>query len=218
MARQYVFADEAGCLTFAKQNGVSRYFILCTVAMDCKVGHEVLDLRREMAWRGLHLEADQFHCTTDPEVVRNEMFDFIASRKLRIDATVLEKSKAAPAIRPTDHRFYQYAWYYHFKFVGPQLAKKGDELLIQAASIGTKKKRQAFLSSINDVAQQTLRGVSWKCTFWSASSDPCLQIADYCAWAIQRALESGDSRRREQIKAHIRTQYDLFERSSTHHY
>jgi hypothetical protein len=27
----------------------------------------------------------------------------------------MEKSKAFPRIRTTEHQFYQYGWYYHFK-------------------------------------------------------------------------------------------------------
>jgi hypothetical protein len=94
----------------------------------------------------------------------------------------------------------------------------GDALLIQAASIGTKRERHAFRSAINDVAQQTLHDVRWRTTFWSASSDPCLQVADYCAWAIQRGYERGDYRRLRQIERHVATCHDLYASSDRHYY
>jgi hypothetical protein len=47
-----------------------------TVA-DCAVGDELLNLRRRMAWRGLHLDA-VFHATTDPQIVRDEVFGVLA--------------------------------------------------------------------------------------------------------------------------------------------
>lgn len=146
------------------------------------------------------------------------MFGLIAKKQFRVDATIIEKSKTQLKLRPTDNRFYQHAWLYHFRHVGPRIAQPNSQLLIQAASIGTRKKRQAFLASINDVAQQVLRTVEWKCTFWSSSSDPCLQVADYCAWAIQKAWEGGDPRRRDQIAHNIRSQYDLFSTGKTHYY
>src|SRR5690606_22589788 len=54
------------------------------------------------------------------------------------NATLLEKSKAQPQARPNEVRFYQYAWYYHFKYVARQLFRNDDEAFICASSIGTK--------------------------------------------------------------------------------
>lgn len=215
----YLFADEAGCMTFSKSRGVSRYFILCTVHMtDSSIGAEVLELRRRLAWDGHNLDADQFHATTDSERVREAMFGLIERSRFRIDATILEKSKTQEKLRPTDTRFYQHAWLYHFRYVGQHVAPRNSKLFIHAASIGVRKKRRAFLAAINDVAQQVLQNVECKCSFWSSSSDPCLQVADYCAWAIQKAWESGDTRRRDQIAHNIRSEYDLFSRGNTHYY
>lgn len=217
--RRYLFADEAGCLTFRRGRGISTHFIICTVQMDPALGTAVLDLRRDLAWRGIQLESDQFHCTTDLEEVRQEMFALIADSNIRVDATIFEKSKTMPHLRPDENRFYHYAWYYHFKHVGPRIVKDGDELMIHTASIGTKKKRRLFLASINDVAQQVLQTIPWKCSFWGATSDPCLQVTDYCAWAIQRATEPpGDSRRMEQIKSKIRSAFHIFAAGNKHYF
>ena len=57
MARLYIFADEAGDFEFSRKNNVSRYFILCTVAMDsCQVAEDLLNLRRQLAWADSTLE------------------------------------------------------------------------------------------------------------------------------------------------------------------
>lgn len=55
------------------------------------------------------------------------MFDLISQQDFRVDATILEKSKAQPQTRSTEIRFYQYAWRYHFKYVAPQIFKEEDE-------------------------------------------------------------------------------------------
>lgn len=216
---KYVFADEAGCLVFRRSPHVSRYFILCTVTSDdCCVGNELLALRRELAWEGLHLEADQFHASEDPEAVRQRVFQLLAGLDLQADITLFEKSKALPRIRETEEQFYKYAWYFHFKNVARNRLKRGDDVLIHAASIGTKKRRQAFRAVLNDVAQQVLPGSRWQTTFWQSSSDPCLQVADYLAWAVQRKVERNDARHHSLIAHHICSEYDIFRTSELHHY
>ncbi len=215
--RKYLFADESGCMTFKRAPNISRYFILCTVLMDpTTIGPELMHLRRELAWRGFNQD-DCIHCTSDPQAVRDEVFALLAKHDFRIDATVLEKSKAQPQTRSTEIRFYQYAWYYHFKHVGPRLFAPNDDALICAASLGTNKKRAGFRAAINNVVQQSIRSLSWKTAFWPAASDPCLLVADYCCWAIRRKWENGDERSYSIIQEKIATEFDLW-RSGTRHY
>lgn len=218
MTRKHLFTDEAGDFTFQRGPNVSRYFIVCSVALDsCECGEKLLQLRRQLAWEKLPL-GDGFHATSDQQVVRDRVYEALADTPMRIDATILEKSKAYPRIRQTKEQFYQYAWYYHFKLVGPAIAKDAKELHLTTASIGTKKGQAVYTAAVNNVVQQVLRRVSWVTTFASAQSDPCLQIADYCTWAIQRKWERGDERSYSLIKDRIATEFDLFERGATHYY
>jgi hypothetical protein len=46
--------------------------------------------------------------------------------------------------------------------------------------------------------------------FWPADSDPCIQIADYANWAIQRRWEQDDPSAHEQIAHLIRSEYDAW--------
>lgn len=96
---RFIFADEAGCMAFARKPHASKYFVLCTVHLDdCSLGTELLDLRRSLAWNGLNVEADQFHATKDPEAVRSQVYELLATKHFRIDATLLEKSKVFPSL------------------------------------------------------------------------------------------------------------------------
>ena len=212
-----MFADEAGDFEFVKKANVSRYFILCTVSMEsCDVAKDLLDLRRELSWEG-HVLGDYFHCTSDAQAVRNEVFATICDHNFQIQATIMEKTKALPRVRTSRHRFYQYGWYYHFKYGAPAELSHGHDLLITTASLGTGKEKSAFSSAVNDVMRQTV-----KCEaitlFTPASADPCVQVADYCAWAIQRKWERGDARSYDLIKDRITYEYDLWEHGNTHHY
>jgi hypothetical protein len=41
---------------------------------------------------------------------------------------------------------------------------------------------------------------SYQAAFWPAESDPCLQIADYVTWAVQRKYQQQDERSYELIE------------------
>ncbi len=54
--------------------------------------------------------------------------------------------------------------------------------------------------------------------FRPAATDPCIQAADYCAWAIQRKYETGQDRAYNIIKDRITYEYDLWSRGGQHYY
>lgn len=216
---KFVFADEAGCLVFSRAKGASKYFILCTlVCDDANQGNELLALRRRLAWDGLHAEADQFHASEDPEEIRQRVYALLANLDLKADVTIFEKSKAHPIKYQTQEEFYKFAWFFHFKHVAKNRIRPGEDVLVQAASIGTKKGRILFRTALNDVVQQVLPTSKWQTTFWSSSSDPCLQMADYVAWAVQRKYERSDDRHHSLIAHHIKSEFDIFQDSERHYF
>ncbi len=131
----------------------------------------------------------------------------------------MEKSKTEPDLTASDVRFYQNAWHHHLEYLVPRVANLGDELHITVASIGTKKTRTAFMESVRDaVRQNTIRRTDCVASFWPAQSDPCLQISDYCTWAIQRKWERGDTRSYDLIRSKIATEFDLLGFETRHYY
>jgi len=210
MTRLYVFADEAGCFEFSRKQNASIYFILCTISMDsCEIGNALLELRRRLAWDGVQL-GEYFHATTDQQAVRDAVFAEIAQHRFEVHATIMEKPKAEPQVRVSRPRFYKYGWFYHFKYVAPKIIKPTTELLTTAASLGQRKERQTFLSAINDVMTQTVRKNKWATNFCPAAADPCVQVADYCAWALQRKWERKDQRSYDLIKDRITHEADMW--------
>jgi hypothetical protein len=221
MPNKFIFADEAGCFTFNRNPNVSRYFILCTIAMDeCAVGVALLELRRRLAWEAFEL-GDYFHATTDKQAVRDEVFKTIVQHYFTIQATIMEKSKAQPQVTRSRERFYKIGYFFHFKHgVAPQL-KADTELLVTTASIGTRKEKAAFENAVSDVVRQTKKTRAWNADFMPAHADPCLQVADYCAWAIQRKWESkdqADTRSFDLIKDRLTYEFDLWSYGNQHHY
>ena len=208
--RKYIYGDESGNFDFSRNAKASRYFILTTVVMeDHQIATELSELRRELVWKGFDLRTG-FHATEDKQYVRGAVFSLFKDHKFRVDATLLDKPKTQPQLRTSEMRFYKYAWFYHMKYIAPRVATKEDEMLVVAASIGTKQKVATFQDAIRDVMNQTAPTSALEQAIWPAASDPCLQIADYCSWAIQRKWERGDARSYDLIKDKISTEYDLF--------
>lgn len=218
MPHCYIFADEAGCLTFNRNPNVSRYFIVCTITMeDLALATDMIALRKRLAWDGADL-GEYFHATTDRQAVRDAVFDTIAQRPFGIQVKIMEKSKAQPQVRASDSRFYQYGWYFLFKHGTARRIPAGCNATITAASIGSRRSRAAFQEAVNDVVRQTVVGSEWKTDFCPAHADPCLQAADYCAWAIQRLYEKGDSRSYDLIKDKITYEKDIWKTGTQHWY
>lgn len=208
--RLHLFVDESGNFDFSRKRDASRYFILAAATLpDCsEVNARLSELRHRMAWEG-HDHPGPFHAAHDPAPVRERVFSLIESLDVRVDALLLEKAKAMPHIRATDERFYQHAWFYLMKYVAPRLSC--DELLVVTASLGNKKKKRlAFYEAVRDVVRQVGGQTTYRTACWEASSDGCLQVADYCGWAIQRKWETGDPGPHGRIASKIMSEYDLF--------
>jgi len=219
MRRVYVFGDEAGDFVFKPPDppSISRYFVIGTVTMgDCKVGDELLDLRRELAWNGLVL--DGFHATSDKQRVRDRVFDLLASASFRFDATVLDKTKTRPYLQQDPLRFYKTAWYLHFKYVAPRVARSLDELMVVASSLRIKRQKQAIHRAVRDVVSQVSPTAVFQTAFSPAACDPCLQVADYMTWAVQRKFERADRRSYDLVAHNISSVYQPFGMSSESYY
>lgn len=219
--RRFIFADEAGDFEFARKPNVSRYFIACAIKLDsCELGHDLLRLRRDLLWDGVEIP-DYFHATKDSQYVRDRVFALLNEHEFEVYAQILEKSKAQQQIRESRHRFYKHAWYYLFRSTMPRIIKGlDDQLMVTTASIGVKKGQADFSEAVRDVLEQTQKidAGSWRASFCSSASDPCLQAADYCTWAIQRKWERGDLRSYDLIRHKIKYEYDLWARGSKHYY
>jgi hypothetical protein len=220
MSRLFVFADESGCFTFNNNQNVSKYFVLCTIVMDnCAVGAAILDLRRKLAWDGLPLD-DFFHATTDKQAVRDAVFAEIVKHEFLVQATIMEKAKAEPQVTVSRARFYKTGYFFHFKHGVSKHLPPDREALVTTATIGNKKEKRAFRTAIDDVMNQTNRAGKWATDFLPCSCDPCLQVADYCAWAIQRKYESPQKNQGsfDMISDRISYKYELWSHGRKKYY
>ncbi len=215
---RYLFSDEAGDFTFNREPNVSRYFIICTaLTSGHELGNALALLRHDLVREGVEV-GDCFHATKDSQQVRDRVFAVLAKSDLTFQATICEKTKAQPQTRTSKARFYKYPWFYHFKHgVAPRL-NADDRLLLTTASIGTRKERESYLSALKDTVRQSASHLEWAVDFRPAMSDPNLQAADYCAWAIQRKWERNDNRSLDLIRSKLTYEYELWKYGTVHHY
>jgi len=217
VARVHVFADEGGNFDFSRRKGASRYFILTTVTLaNCTIAEDLLALRRQLAWDG-HELTQEFHATEDQQAVRDAVFGVLAGHEFQVDATIFDKSKTQPHLQ-NEAGFYKLAWSYHFRNLAPRILAPNDELFVVAAALGTRRLRAIFRQAVDDVVSQGIGPARFRTQFWPAASDPCLQVADYCCWAVQRKWEGGDDRSYVLIRDKIVSEYEMFNRSSTTYY
>jgi hypothetical protein len=87
-----------------------------------------------------------------------------------------------------------------------------------AGGLGIKRARAALHKAVDDVVLQVAPCRSHRVAFWPTESDPCLQVADYCAWAIQRKWEGDDPRSHALIAPKIMSEFDAWRGSRTFYF
>lgn len=209
LAVRYLFLDESGNFDFSSKG--TRYFTLTTVTLDdCQVGSDLIQLRRDLARQDIDL-FEQFHASEDRQAIRDRVFASICRHKLRIDVTILDKSLADEHLQKDPDRFYRLAVYMHLRYLIPELLVEADELLIVCAALGTKRQMQAHLDHLRYVIHDVSSvQIPVRAALWMSATEPCLQVADYCCWAVHRKWERGDLRSYDLIAGCIATEYELF--------
>lgn len=209
MSRLYLFTDESGDFCGPQSLGQSTYFILTTITLsDCTLGNGLLSLRRDLAWSGYGTNSE-FHASDDAQPVRNAVFTFLQPEQFRIDTTILEKAKLDHKFRDRPERLYAFIWRAHVQRLLPTVVADAQELLLVSAAIGTHKMRRVFHEQVIAAMAAAPQTVTYKTSHWAAVSDPCLQVADYCGWAIQRKWERGDTRSSCLIQGKVATEVEL---------
>ena len=146
------------------------------------------------------------------------MFEILSKHDFRIDATILEKRKTESAIRRTNSSLYGFVQYSHLKHTASDVVLPQGELLITASAIGIKQTKAYFSSAVQAVNREVMRDAIIKATMWPAATDLCLQVADYCSWAVQRKWERDDIQAYAIIKDKIGSENDIFGSRTTLYY
>ncbi len=166
-------------------------------------------MRRDLVRRGTDLR-EGFHAAEDRQTIRDEVFRLLAKHDFRVDATIFEKTKTAPHFRSDDLAFYKTVWFYHMRHLLALVSGAGDELFIIGATLSLKRKQRFANEAIAEVVGTAAGSIPFQTAAWTAASEPCLQVADYCCWAIQRKWERTDPRSHVLIADKIASEFDIF--------
>jgi len=90
--------------------------------------------------------------------------------------------------------------------------------MVVASSLQIKKKKAAIYDTVKDVIQQVSPAHRFVTAFVANFTDPCLQIADYATWAVQRLYEHGDGRSFDRVKHLVASCFEPFALSETRYY
>jgi hypothetical protein len=126
------------------------------------------------------------------------------------------ETKAASLLRP--FRYLSGSWSDPFPRVAPPALRPDDQLFVVGASLGTRKKRAPMYEAVREAVREVVPVSDYRCASWSASSEPCLQVADSCSWAVRRKWERGMTTEYDRIASRIASEHDLWAGSSTTYY
>ena len=211
----YSFLDESGDFNFSETG--SRYFLLTSVTAKRPFSFEseMSEYRYELLEAGVDI--DHFHCVRDNWTIRNRVFDLIVAdlKAITIDCVVVDKAKTNPALR-SPQRFYPKMMGYLLAYVlrGMEPSEAGRALVV-TDRLPIERGRKAVEKAIRDaVPAEMAYGIRHhpSCAHFG------LQVADYCAWAIQRKWEKGDTRSYLKIREAVRSEFDVFRSGTTRYY
>jgi hypothetical protein len=222
----YIFIDESGTFDFGPND--TKYFILAAVATEdpsqgclplLALRHDIL--RRDPATLRItrpHQFAG-FHCTEDPQAVRDEVFDLISALQFNAYSVVVQKNKTHPK-RQERRAFYGLVFrglaLGILRRIGKADELRDDTLHIFAASFELRGKKDAFIAGLKSVLAD--ENIKYFLHFHPANSHHMLQVSDYIAWAIFRKYERGDDRSYKLISNKLRSEFPLFRYGTTEFY
>lgn len=214
MQTQFLFADEAGCFTFERSVGASRYFILCTILVEASdLGIHLMELRRRLYYEGRPFRT--FKCSPADQEIRDEVFAVLQKDPFSVHATIMDKSKAPPNLRASKADFYLHGWSSHLRRSSSQYLRP-DSNLVTGNTISIEQMRNVFDDAFRDICRQVIPAEQYNTTIHPCDTHPYMQAADYCTWAIQRKWEDGDERSYAYIADQISYENQLWQEESQH--
>lgn len=219
MPTLHAHLDESGDLNFTPRG--SRYYIFAVVwTFDPpSLAHSLTGLRFGYLKQGLDLH--RFHACEDQQRVRDEVVAKITERRTWAYAAMLiEKNKVNPVIRD-EHSFYPKFATMLLRFVLKGIVRRDtDQVLVFTDELPVKKKRDAVKKAINVACRAELPPrIRFGCYHHPCASNNWLQVADYCAWGVQRKWERGDTRTYDLLARHLfKSELNVTARGMTTYY
>jgi hypothetical protein len=216
----YIFLDEGGNFDFSVKG--TKYF---TISSVCIITPWIYDeplslLKYQLLANGLDIE--YFHASEDKQQIRNKVFKVITQKagSFLVDSIIVEKSKTNPSLYEKKKFYPKILGYLIRHVIEVEDVSKYKGFVIVTDSIPVKKQKQAVEKAIKTTIVSMMKSTSkpYLVVHHSSKSSFCLQIADYCNWAIYRKWSGDDSRSYDLIKDCIRSEFDIFKNGKICYY
>ena len=213
MQTLYVFIDVSGNYDFSTQ-GTKNLVLTSLVCPNINASVlELHKLKNEILNQGIDLE--YFHAAKDRQNIRNRVFDIITTLVcIRIDSIIILKNKTNPSIRPLNKLYPQMLeklLKYPFNPKGINVKQFDRVLIFMDRESSRMSEREALKKAVKTYLSHHLKGTDYMIFMHSSTSNPYLQIVDYCSWAIYVKAERDELRPFERIKNSVYSEFDIFE-------
>jgi len=211
----FAFFDESGEYTYHPKSGKYLVYAGIVTAIPTLFTHELAALKYRLLEDGECIEC--FHACEDKQVVRDELFKIItASIDFEIHSIIVRKNRVNPSLR----KFGVYSVAYRTMLKYLVGTGKVQRIHIIVDTPPDKTQRTALKNTLRAKADEIMkaRGITYSIDHHKSPSHALLQVADYCAWAIQKKWQSNDRRSYDLIRNRIRNEFDIYARGDTDYY
>ena len=151
----------------------------------------------------------------------NRVFNLIGNSldDVAIDSLLVEKPKTDPALT-AGSRFYPEMLGHLLRYVLAGPSHTGaEEVIIITDTIPVQRRRRTIEKAIKLTLAKILpQGSRYRILHHDSRSHYGLQVADYCCWATFRKHERGDGTYFDDIKAGVRSAFDIFQTETRRYY
>lgn len=220
--KKFIFIDESGTFDFKPER--SRFFVLTAIVTENPFQGvaEMLQLRHELlvdpAYSvGTNKKRDlsHFHCTEDPQAVRDRVFGLICKLDFEAYSVVVHKNRTNPSLYEPE-KFYKMVFKSLINTIAARASLTGESDVF-ASSFSIKGNKQAFLDGL-DSAFTVHPKIAHRIYFHPTTSHHMLQVSDYVSWAIYRKWDKGDERSCRILGKKIKSDFPIFRNADKEYY
>ena len=230
----YIFIDESGDFNFSPKGSKNFYLTAFTTFNPAVNRDSLLNLKYALLATGE--DQEYFHATEDRQVVRDRVFDFIASLndQYEVHTVFAKKNRTNPylyeeIVRRKKRVYRQNTGFglykllcrtlLHYMFRGKVYKKDINKIVVVVASLFEEtSKNRAVIEEVKKFLKLKFPNVQFQIYCHTMKSEINCQLADYCCWAFSVKYERGEIRPYNVIKKQIKSEFDIFRQGSIEYY
>ena len=229
----YIFIDESGNFDFSNRQGASKHFMLTAfVTLNPALQRDKL-LHFQYELLVGNRDQKHFHANEDKQVVRDKVFDFIASleKQYEVYNVFARKNRTNPSLYKEINKtgrldkkhqgigLYQLLCKTLLGYILKSKIRDIDSIVVLLASLyPNSEKNRAMIGEIKKSLKLQPSNIPFYIYCCSTQSDINLQLADYCCWALFAKYERTENKSYDIIKKQVKNEFDIFRYGDVEYY